>query len=69
MKGSGENRGNPQLIRFRASCKKIGSLYPDLSHVLKTKGYLKSCHGNCVSKFSPSDVTNIRFEEERGNPH
>ena len=47
----------------------IGSLCQNLSHVLNAKGYLKSCHGNCVPKFSPSEITNITFEKECGNPH
>ena len=48
---------------------KIGLLYPNLSYVLKAKRYLQRCNGNCVSKFSPSDLSNITFEEERDNPH
>ena len=62
MKASGENRGNPHLMRFRVWCK-------NRLIVMKAKGYLKSCHGNCVPKFSSSEVTNMTFEEERGNPH
>ena len=67
MKGSGEDRGKPQLTGFRILLKK-DSFIPYFITCIEAKGYLKSCHGNCVPKFSPSDVTNVTFEEECGNP-
>ena len=71
MKGSGKT-----AITHNSSDLELHWLHFDglvtlrlITSIKSYKGYLKSCHGKCVPKFSPSDVTNMTLEEEPGNPH
>ena len=42
----------------------MSSLYHILSHTLKVKEYMESCHENSILNFEPCDVNSIDVEEQ-----